>query len=135
MTTSLDDQKKLNKVVSSLDVSSPGQLVRMLISGEEKRIDWICVELTYEGLMHEVELSAVVKRIFTKRVNTIQSLIEDAQRQKEIPKDVDTESLADLIIGLERVVILRWRLENYNFSLKEHTLTALKMLLDVFKVK
>ena len=77
----------------------------------------------------------MVKRIFTKRVNTIQSLIEDAQRQKEIPKDVDTESLADLIIGMERVAILRWRLENYNFSLKEHTLTALKMLLDVLKVK
>ena len=90
--------------------------------------------LSYEGLMHEVELSAVVKRIFTKRVNTIQSLIEDAQRQKEIPKDVDPESLADLIIGMERVVILRWRLENYNFSLKEHTLTALKMLLDVLKI-
>ena len=93
------------------------------------------ITLSYEGLMREAELSDVVKRIFTKRVNTIQSLIEDAQRQKEIPKDVDTESLADLIIGLERVVILRWRLENYNFSLKEHTLTALKMLLDVFKVK
>lgn len=93
------------------------------------------ITLSYEGLMREAELSDVVKRIFTKRVNTIQSLIEDAQRQKEIPKDVDTESLADLIIGLERVVILRWRLDNYNFSLKEHTLTALKMLLDVFKVK
>src|SRR5665648_797609 len=61
------------------------------------------ITLSYEGLMREAELSDVVKRIFTKRVNTIQSLIEDAQRQKEIPKDVDTESLADLILGLEIV--------------------------------
>ena len=93
------------------------------------------ITLSYEELMHEVELSDLVKRIFTKRINTIQSLIEDAQRQNEIPKDVDPESMADLIIGLERVVILRWRLGDYSFSLKEHTLTALKMLLDVFKVK
>lgn len=88
---------------------------------------------SYEGLMREAELSDVVYRIFTKRVNTIQSLIEEAKRQKEILKDVDPESLADLIIGLERVVLLRWRLDNYNFSLRKHTLTSLKMLLDVFK--
>ena len=92
------------------------------------------ITLSYEGLMHEPELSAVVYRIFTKRVNIIKSLIEDAKRQKAIPKDIDPESLADLIIGLERVVVLRWRLENYNFSLKEHTLKALKMLIDGFKI-
>jgi len=92
------------------------------------------ITLSYEGLIHEVELIDVVKRIFTKRVNTIRSLLEEAQRQNEITQDVDPESLADLIIGLERVVVLRWRLDNYNFSLKEHTLTALKMLLDVFKI-
>ena len=108
--------------------------VEVYVTYYENYPEITAIILSYEGLMHEVELSAVVKRIFTKRVNTIQSLIEDAQRQKEIPKDVDTESLADLIIGLERVVILRWRLENYNFSLKEHTLTALKMLLDVLKI-
>ncbi|MDR3601714.1 MAG: TetR/AcrR family transcriptional regulator [Desulfosporosinus sp.] len=90
--------------------------------------------LSYEGLIHEVELSEVVKRILVKRANTIQSLIEDAKHQNRIPKDVDTESLADLIIGLERVVIQRWRL-NYNFSLKEQTLTALRMLLNAFKTK
>jgi len=92
------------------------------------------ITLSYEGLMHEVELCDVVNRIFSNRVNTIQALIEEAKRQKEIPQDVETESLADLIIGLERVVILRWRLNNYNFPLKEHTLRALKMLLDNFKI-
>ena len=64
------------------------------------------ITLSYEGLMHEVELRSVVKRIFTKRLNTIQSLLEDARRQNEIPNDVDCESLVDLIIGLERVLIL-----------------------------
>ena len=92
------------------------------------------IALSYEGLMHEVELSDVVKGIFTKRVNTVQSLIEDAKCQNEVSKEVNTESLADLIIGLERVVVLRWRLEKYTFSLKKHTLRALKMLLDGFRI-
>ncbi|HWQ42154.1 MAG TPA: TetR/AcrR family transcriptional regulator [Desulfosporosinus sp.] len=93
------------------------------------------ISMSFEGLMHEGELSDVSKKIFNKRVNTIRSLIEEAKRQNAISKDVDTASCADLIIGLERVAILRWRLENYNFSLKDHTLTALKMLLEVFEIK
>lgn len=45
MTLSESEQKRLNKVVKSLDLSSPGQLVRMLISGDPERIDWIVKEL------------------------------------------------------------------------------------------
>lgn len=92
------------------------------------------ITLSYEGLMHELELSDVVRVIVTRRISTIQSLIEEAKRQNEIAKDVDTDSLADLIIGLERMVILRWRLDKYNFSLKKHTLTALRMLLGCFQI-
>ena len=92
------------------------------------------ITLSYEGLMHELELSDVVRVIISRRINTIQSLIEEAKRQNEIAKDVDTESLADLIIGLERMVILRWRFDNYTFSLKKHTLTALRMLLGCFQI-
>ena len=35
-------------------------------------------------------------------MNIIQSLIELARRQKDIPKDVDSRSSEDLIIALER---------------------------------
>lgn len=90
--------------------------------------------LSYEGLMREAELSAVVNRIFTNRIITIKALIEEAKRQNEISKHVDAEGLVDLIIGLERVVVLRWRQENYSFSLKGHILKTLKMLLDGFKL-
>ena len=92
------------------------------------------ITLSYECLRREAELSDVVYRIFTKRVNTIQALIEEAIHQNEISRDVDPGSLTDLIIGLERVAVLRWRLGNYDFSLKEHTLKTLKMLLDIFKL-
>lgn len=92
------------------------------------------ITLSYEGLLREPELSDVVYRIFTQRTETIHSLVQEGKHQNEISKEVDSESLADLIVGLERFVVLRWRLGNFNFSLKEHTLKALKMLLDGFKI-
>lgn len=39
------DQKRLNKVVKALDLTSSGQLLRMLVSGDSDRIDWIVKEL------------------------------------------------------------------------------------------
>jgi len=45
MTLSESEQKRLNKVVKALNLTSPGQLVRMLISGDPERIDWIVKDL------------------------------------------------------------------------------------------
>lgn len=90
---------------------------------------------TYEGLMREPELSDTVKRIFNHRLSTIRSLIDQAKRLKEFQIEVDSENLTDVIIGLERVITLRWRINNYDFSLKEHTLSTLRMVLDTFQLK
>lgn len=89
---------------------------------------------TYEGLMREPELSDTVKRIFNHRLSTIRSLIDQAKCLKKLQVDVDSENLTDVIIGLERVITLKWRINNYNFSLKEHTLLTLRMLLDAFQL-
>ncbi|WP_088189602.1 TetR/AcrR family transcriptional regulator [Desulfosporosinus sp. FKA] len=91
------------------------------------------ITLSYEALSREAKLADVVYRIFADRLNIIRSLINDAKRQKEIDTEVDSNGLADLIMGLERVAILRWRLENYNFSLKDYTLKTLKQTLNVFQ--
>ncbi|MCB8815495.1 TetR/AcrR family transcriptional regulator [Desulfosporosinus shakirovi] len=93
------------------------------------------ITLSCEGLMCEPELSAVVYNIFTKRFNSVKSLITESKHKEVLSKDVDPESMADLIIGLERASVLRWRMDNYNFSLKDHTLSALKMLLGAFALE
>lgn len=91
------------------------------------------ITLSYEGLMCEPELNHVVYDIFTKRINCVRMLVQEAKDKRVLSEDVDPESMADLIIGLERAAILRWRMNKYNFPLKNHTLTALKMLLNVFE--
>ena len=89
----------------------------------------------YEGLMREPELSNMVKSIFNDRTSNIRFLIDEAKRYGEIQIEVESENLTDVIIGLERVIILKWRINNFNFSLKEHTLSTLKTVLDGFSKK
>lgn len=50
MTLPIKDQEKLDVIVLNLGLSSSGQLLRMLLSGDEKRINWICEELKKEGV-------------------------------------------------------------------------------------
>lgn len=45
ITLPIKDHEKLDVIVSSIGLSSSGQLLRMLLSGDEKRINWICEEL------------------------------------------------------------------------------------------
>ncbi len=49
MSLTKEDVEKLNKVVKRLDLSSPGQMMRFLLSGDAKRIDWIVAELKRLG--------------------------------------------------------------------------------------
>lgn len=50
-TLDLGDQEKLNKVLDRLDLKSTGQLLRMLCSGDKKRLEWIM-----EGFEHVNDL-------------------------------------------------------------------------------
>jgi len=47
ITLSLSDQDQavLKKKIKAMDLASPGQLLRMLLSGNEKIIDYICEEM------------------------------------------------------------------------------------------
>jgi hypothetical protein len=45
ITLSESEQKKLKRIVKRLKLASSGQLLRMLLSGDEKVIDWIDEEL------------------------------------------------------------------------------------------
>lgn len=88
--------------------------------------------LAFEGLVREPDLRDKVKNIFNNRTSNIRLLVDEGKRLREFQIDIDSEKLTDIIMGLERVIILKWRMNNYNFSLKEHTLSTLTMVLDVF---
>jgi AcrR family transcriptional regulator len=86
----------------------------------------------YDALAYDPELLERIKSIFNNRSCHIKSLISEAQNKNEIKPDVNTDDLTYVISGLFRSICIEWRFSNRSFSLKEHTLRTLRMVLDAF---
>lgn len=85
---------------------------------------------SYEYLQHEKELAEKVIRIFESRVTFIKLLIDEALKKGEFQTQMDSEALVDVIIGACHAVVLKWRIRNYNFSLKERIKAILQIILE-----
>ena len=86
----------------------------------------------YDSLLCDLELSAIVKNIISKRKKFICQAVEEAQKQKMIISNVSSEVLTDIIIGGAMEICLRWRMDKYSFSLKDRAMTMVKAVLDAF---
>ena len=56
--------------------------------------------------------------IIQKRKNLLNNILQEAKTNGEIV-DVNIQDLMSLILGLIRMIVLEWRLSNFNFSLTE----------------
>lgn len=92
-------------------------------------IDQLCDTLTYDS-----ELSDRAKEIFDFRGNVLKELINQAKKTEGINTEANSEHLADIILGYIKFNCLKWRLSNFNFSLKNSTMSTLAMILDMFKL-
>ncbi|WP_066623009.1 TetR/AcrR family transcriptional regulator [Clostridium magnum] len=85
----------------------------------------------YETLQHEANISEKAKEIFQSRSRLIIRYIEKAKENGELRSDIDSEGFADIILGGVRETILKWRMYNFNFSLKEKVISNIDMLLKM----
>lgn len=65
--------------------------------------------------------------IIQKRKNLLNTIIEEGKLNNEIV-NVDTQDLLTIIIGMIRMIVLDWRLSNFNFSLSLRGKNAIKSL-------
>lgn len=86
----------------------------------------------FDVLKYDPELTEKVKDILISRTNFIKQFIEAAQIAGDIRSDVDSENLSDMISGFCREICLKWRFDSQKFSLRERTLSTLKMVLNAF---
>jgi AcrR family transcriptional regulator len=84
----------------------------------------------FDVLRCEADLNDKVKSILIKRYSFIKQLIDEAKEKGEFSKVIDSEDAADIINGLCREICLKWRLENRTFSLRDRTLSALRMFIE-----
>lgn len=87
---------------------------------------------SFDILRYEPELAEKVNSILNSQTDAIKQLIEKAQDAGEISLDADSENLSILIVGFCREICLKWRLGGQKFSLRERTLSTLKMVLEAF---
>lgn len=89
-----------------------------------------CILYMDDILRSNCEVEKKIREIFDKRSNYLKKLIEDAKKAGEIRTYIDSENLVDLIMGFCKNVILRWRINHCNFSLKERILPTLHVILN-----
>jgi AcrR family transcriptional regulator len=89
----------------------------------------------YDSLLCDAELSEKVRGIITKRSDFILKTIKDAKEDGTINDTISSELLEDLITGGSKEICLKWRLSNFEFSIKDRTLLMLNMLLETFSEK
>lgn len=87
---------------------------------------------SYDILTCDTKLEDSIKNIIQDRSNFLRNLIEQAQNENEINSSIKSQMLVDIINGFRNEICLRWRLNKYNFSLKEETISTLKVVLEVF---
>ena len=88
------------------------------------------IVLNYEPLMHYEHTKEKMKEIIENRYDFMVKIIGMGQKAGEIKEHFTPQELADIILGLTKTMTLRWKMSDYNFSLKESMLLTIEKILD-----
>jgi len=82
-----------------------------------------------ETFMNEPDLREEIIKIYRYRSNLMLDLINQAIDQKDFRTDVDSKQLVDILLGTNMAVILRWRINNFNFPLRKRSISISENIL------
>jgi AcrR family transcriptional regulator len=105
--------------------------IKSLVETYEAHPAMTSLALSFELLMKNDLVVQKVKEIFNSRSDFITNLIKEAQNEGLINKIILSEDLSDTIIGIERTITLKWRMDKFDFPLSKRVLTALQSILDL----
>lgn len=88
----------------------------------------------FDVMRYEIDLADKVNSVYFNRINFLKAMVEKAQKEGTLLSTIETETLADIVIGTFNGLCLKWRLNEYNFPLKERSLYAVNLLLDAYGV-
>jgi YsiA-like protein, C-terminal region. len=105
--------------------------LRMLTEYYENYPPITALSTIQETLEHEEGISEKNKQIFENRSKLIVSYIEKGKKDGEFRPDINSEVLADIILGSAREIILKWRMSKFDFPLKERVISTTEKILEV----
>lgn len=113
-------------------VDSIYSFIESFISYYENYHEITAIFNSYESLISNDDFKQKIKEIFFERNNFLNNLIKDAIEKNRVSLDIESEQLTDIIYGTLRGVIYRWRLLDYQFSIRSYFMEILKSILKVF---
>lgn len=84
-----------------------------------------------ESLQHEIDIAKINKQIFENRSKFMIHYLEKGKESREFKSDIDSELLTEILLGSFREIILKWRINNFNFPLKERIMLSVETILKL----
>ncbi|MBU4438870.1 MAG: TetR/AcrR family transcriptional regulator [Acetobacterium sp.] len=89
----------------------------------------------YDSLMCDAELIEKTRAIIYKRSDFIVNMIKEAQANKTIRSDLDAQIIENILSGGSKEICLKWRMQKFDFSIKEKTSEMVNVILNGFLQK
>ncbi len=93
----------------------------------------VSVIFSEEIFKNENQLLEKITEILNLNQNTVENILNKGQEQNNVRQDINSQSLALIIMGSLRLLIKRWDLNKHNFNLNEEgdtLLTSLKLIIS-----
>jgi AcrR family transcriptional regulator len=84
--------------------------------------DFSTVVFSEEIFRNENELSEKIKAIMQFHRTSILNIITEGQNLNEIRKDIPSEHVCNIFMGVLRLLVTRWRISNFAFNLPKEGL-------------
>lgn len=88
----------------------------------------------FDVFRNDPELGGQVKSIYQKREAFMRELVDDAIISGTLRKDIGSEVISGILTAVMRGMILKWRMGNCGFPLRDETMKAAGILLEAFSV-
>jgi AcrR family transcriptional regulator len=115
------------KTVAEKKMSPVQGVVYMMKTYAEYYESYPAITAVYEAFavfLRNPHTRQLWKDIYDNRIQCLENLLVQGQRQKVIGGTFSSRELADLIQGYFQVQIIKWRMSGYCFSLKETVLST-----------
>ena len=80
------------------------------------------VVFSEEAFQDDSQLAETIFSVMTLAHDTVIEILDHAQQNNEIRRDIPKEHLVLMILGALRFMVKRWRLSGYSFDLKQERL-------------
>jgi AcrR family transcriptional regulator len=89
----------------------------------------------YDSLMCDAELVEKIKAIIYKRSDFIVNTIKEAQKSNIMRSELEAQIIENILSGGSKEICLKWRMQKFDFSIKEKTSEMVDVILNGFLEK